>query len=492
MSDLPQYHVVGFTGHRQLRNSGEVAGAIARELAVLREAAPGEWIALSSAAVGSDTLFARAALGLGFAWQAVLPLARAEFKRDFTETEWSETEALLAQAELVRVVNETGVREDAFLDAGMETVHDADIVLAVWDGEPPRGKGGTADVIAYARELGRPLVLIHPETMEIRRENAVAFAASDHDLRYFAGLPPAPAVGGGAANPFGAPGEILAFQRKVDHRASRGAPQFRRLIASTTVLHVLATLIAAAGLAFAWHAAVLPWMKLVCLAGALGVALLLRRQGAHHHWVRCRLAAELCRSVLATWGLPRSAPISANLELPGLRMLVRSLQVLHRRHASVAPVPMEDFKRLYLEHRVTDQLDYYEQRLARALPQLVRLRAGFWIATVSAITCTAAYALHHLWNYADLPPAVEEWLFYFLPISLPVVAAAFISLISINDLHRRVARYREMQAILQAARKQVAYSHTWSSLERVVQRTEQALLQEVMEWHAITSFAESH
>ena len=57
MSDLPQYHVVGFTGHRQLRNSGEVAGAIARELAVLREAAPGEWIALSSAAVGSDTRF---------------------------------------------------------------------------------------------------------------------------------------------------------------------------------------------------------------------------------------------------------------------------------------------------------------------------------------------------------------------------------------------------------------------------------------------------
>ncbi len=492
MADLPQFNVVGFTGHRRLENGAEVAAALARELSALRQAAPGEWIALSSAATGSDTLFARTAMGLGFAWQVVLPLAPAEFRRDFTDAEWSETEALLAQAEQIRVLNETGAREDAFLDAGMETVHDADIVLAVWDGEPARGKGGTADAIAYARDLGRPLILIDPATLEIRRENAAAFAASDHDFGYFKGLPPAPATAFGASNPFGAPAEILAFQRKVDHTASRGAPQFRRLIASTTVLHVLATLIAAAALAFALHAAVLPWMKLVCLGGALAVALVLRRQGAHHHWVRCRLAAEFCRSALATWGLPRAAPIFADLDLPGLRMLTRSLQVLHRRTARAQAVPMEDFKRLYLEHRIGDQLSYYERRLAKALPQLVWLRAGFWIATLSAITCTAAYALHHVWNYADLPPAIEDWLFYFLPISLPVVAAAFISLISINDLHRRVARYREMQALLQAARKQVAYSRTWSSLERVVQRTERALLQEVIEWHSITSFAESH
>ena len=489
---LPQFHVVGFTGHRRLENGADVAAAIGRELAALRQAAPGEWIALSSAAAGSDALFARTAMDLGFAWQVVLPLAPAEFKRDFSDAEWSETEGLLARAEQIRILDETGAREDAFLDAGMETVHDADIVLAVWDGEPARGKGGTADAVAYARDLGRPLILIDPRTMEVRRENPAVFAAHDHDFAYFHGLPAAPASAGGASNPFGAPDEILAFQRKVDHRASRGAPQFRRLIASTTVLHVLATLIAAAGLAFAWHAAVVPWLKLVCLSGALGVALLLRRQGAHHHWVRCRLAAEFCRSALATWGLPKAAPLLADLDLPGLRGLARSLQVLHRRTTGARSVPMEDFKRLYLEHRVDDQLAYYERRLAKALPQLARLRAGFWLATLSAITCTAAYALHRVWNYADFPPAVEEWLFYFLPISLPVVAAAFISLISINDLHRRVARYREMQALLQAARKQVAYSRTWSSLERVVQRTERALLQEVVEWHSITSFAESH
>ena len=489
---LPQFHVVGFTGHRRLEDGPGVAGAIREAIAALRREAPGEWIALSSAAAGSDMLFAREAIAQGCAWHAVLPLAPTEFKRDFSEAEWSEVEALLAQAEQVRVLDEIGAREDAYLDAGMETVHDADIVLAVWDGEAARGKGGTGDVISYARDLGRPLIIIDARTLTIRRENASTYKAQDRDLAYFNGLAAAPPATGGAANPFGAPDDILYFQRKVDHMASRGAPQFRRLIASTTVLHVLATLIAAAGLAFALESSVLPWMKLACLAGALGVALLLRRQGAHHHWVRCRLAAEFCRSALATWGLPRGVLLFGELDLPGLRLLARALDVLHRRAAGAESVSMDEFKRLYIAHRIDDQLNYYESHLAKALPQLVWLRAGFWCSTLAAITCTAVYALYRIWNFANIPPWAEQWIFHFLPISLPVVAAAFISLISINDLHRRVARYWEMCAVLQTARKQIAYSRTWNSLERIVQKTEQALLQEVIEWHSITSFAESH
>jgi len=102
--------------------------------------------------------------------------------------------------------------------------------------------------------------------------------------------------------------------------------------------------------------------------------------------------------------------------------------------------------------------------------------------------CTAAYAL----NLVHLPERGEQLLYYFLPISLPVVAAATISLISVHDLHRRVARYREMEHVLESSRKQIAFCRTWNSLERIVQRTEGTLILEVMEWHSITSFAESH
>jgi hypothetical protein len=55
-----------------------------------------------------------------------------------------------------------------------------------------------------------------------------------------------------------------------------------------------------------------------------------------------------------------------------------------------------------------------------------------------------------------------------------------------------VARYREMQHVLEGARKQIAFSQTWNSLERIVRRTEHGLMQEVLEWHTLTSHLESH
>ena len=80
----------------------------------------------------------------------------------------------------------------------------------------------------------------------------------------------------------------------------------------------------------------------------------------------------------------------------------------------------------------------------------------------------------------------------FLSISLPVIAAAFISIISINDLQRRVARYKDMRVLLEASRTQVASCRTWPSLERVVLKVERALLHEVIEWHSTRSFSSSH
>jgi small-conductance mechanosensitive channel len=208
--------------------------------------------------------------------------------------------------------------------------------------------------------------------------------------------------------------------------------------------------------------------------------------------VRCRLAAEIARSALATWGLPRTAPLFEDLDLAEFRQLTRSLHILHRRAAAAQPVPMEEFKKIYLEKRVDDQLGYYRRRLQRALPHLARLRAGFWVTTVLAILFTTGYALAQTFHWEFLPAGAVGLLFYFLPITLPVVAAAFLSLISVHDLHRRVARYREMEHLLASSRKQVAFCQTWNSLERIVRKTEHALLQEVLEWHSITSFAESH
>ncbi len=489
-SVLPLFHVVGFSGHRQVADTAAAGRVIGDVLGSLRSEAAGEWIALSSVALGSDQIFVEQARKRGLSWHAILPLPRAEFERDFSPAEWTVVEKTLTEAEHVRVITENGSREDAYLDCGMETVNSADVLLAVWDGQPARGKGGTADVVEYAKSIGKPVIIIDATTLEVRRENWGKLQLRDASLGHLNHLPDS--TDGWGENPFKAPDHIFAFQQKCDFAASHGAPQFRRLIVSTVLLHVVATLVAAAGLAFGLHILALPWIKFLCLASALGVAVVLRHHThSNHSWVRSRLAAEFCRSALATWGLPRAAPLFEDLDLPGVHALTRSLHILHSRSANVQPVPIEEFKRIYLEKRIGDQLAYYRRQEGRSLPLFRRLKLGFWIATILALASTAAYAICETWHL-DTSEWVESAFFYFLPISMPVVAASMISLISINDLQRRVARYREMHAMLMSSQQQVRFCQTWNSLERIVLKTERALLQEVLEWNSVTSFAESH
>ncbi len=490
VGQLPQFHVVGFSGHRQLANAAGAAAAIRVALEFLQRLAPGEWIALSSVAGGSDQLFVQQARAIGLSWHAILPLPRVEFAQDFTTAEWAVVEEILVTADYVRVISESGEREDAYLDCGIETVNDADVLLVFWDGQPARGKGGTADVVEYAKSIGKPVMIIDATTQEMRKENWTRLELGDAALADLNKLPAAASAS--AENPFRAPDAVFSFQQKCDYAASHGAPQFRRLIVSTVMLHVIATLIAAGTLAYGLHLIALPWIEVLCITTALGAALVLRQHlHSHHSWVRCRLAAEFCRSALATWGLPRAAPLLRDLDLAGVRGLARALHVLHSRFSAARPVPMDEFKRIYLEKRIDDQLAYYNRQVNRALPLFNRLKVSFWVATSLALGFTACYAVVRTLGLG-VPEWTQETLFAFLPISLPVLAASMISIISINDLQRRVARYREMQTLLEASRAQLAFCQTWNSLERIVLKTERALLQEVIEWHTIMSFSESH
>ena len=430
------------------------------------------------------------ARAIGLAWHAILPLSRAEFAKDFTPGDWAAVEEVLAAADHVRTISEYGDRKDGYLDCGIETVNGADVLLAVWDGEPARGKGGTADVVQYAESIGKPVMIIDAATHEVRKENWDRLDPDDAVLADLNGLPDATTAW--SENPVQGAGRRLPVPAEMRLSREPGRPAIpapdrrhgrrtRRRVAHRRDGRGLRAAPARAALARAF-------LHHFCAVAAL---VLRRQMHSHHSWVRCRLAAEFCRSALATWGLPRAAPLLQDLDLAGVRGLTRSLYILHTRSSATRPVPIEEFKRIYLEKRIDDQLAYYDRQVSRALPLYRRLAAGFSIATVLALISTAFYAIS-LTLDLDVPAWIEGTTYVFLPIALPALAAAAISIISINDLQRRVARYREMKARLEASRAQVASCKTWNSLEHVVLRTERALLQEVIEWHSIRSFSASH
>jgi hypothetical protein len=364
------------------------------------------------------------------------------------------------------------------------------VLLAVWNGEPSRGRGGTAEIVGYAREIGRPVIIIDANNYSVRRENFERLIVGDRHLAYFNDLP---AVAAPPPADDTEPGRAIVqdFLARVDQAATRNAPHDRRLVALIIWLLALATGLATAPLAFAVHLPTMPWVKLACLLAALAIALLVRKRRDQLDWVRCRLAAEITRSTLATWGLPRSLRLFDDFEWAGLEPLRRSLDVLHRRGAREHPASFDEFKQRYIRERIDGQLAYFAEREGQAGPLLERLRWGFFSCSLLAACFAAAYASHSLVPEIKAPGWVQAWIYDFGPAVLPAVAAAFISLIHVNDLHRRLARYRELRVRLEAARKEALFVQTWGALERIVAKAERALLHEVFEWHSITSFTRS-
>jgi hypothetical protein len=150
---------VGITGHQGLSPSCQrlVRRTIAAELEALDPPITG----YSSLAAGADQLFAEVLLELGGQLVAVIP--SENYESSFTDSNAVlRFKTLLSRATTMTRLCYSEPSEQAYWAAGQEIVKNSDVVLAVWDGKPAGGLGGTADVVEHARTLGRPVKVIWP------------------------------------------------------------------------------------------------------------------------------------------------------------------------------------------------------------------------------------------------------------------------------------------------------------------------------------------
>jgi hypothetical protein len=156
----------GITGHRSLPDPSGwayVQSTLADQLA----RASGPIAGLSSLAAGADQVFGDAILARGGALDVVLPFAT--YRKTLPEGPWRDAyDRLLGQAASVRVLDGDASEELAYLRAGEIIARECDILLAVWDEEPARGLGGTANIVDYALSLPRRVVVVNPIRRRIR------------------------------------------------------------------------------------------------------------------------------------------------------------------------------------------------------------------------------------------------------------------------------------------------------------------------------------
>lgn len=500
---LPSWLVVGFTGHRELNNPEKIAEAIQHTLnrLAMRNL---RLAGISSVASGADTLFAEEMLQLDCPITIVLPFPCERFKEDFKRhpQEWERAEAIIRNANVDVEVLELSAADQlalrrpyqeqtdietlknvAYLEAGTLTVDRAMVLIAVWNGKPANGKGGTAEVVTYAREIGRPLIIIDSVTGAISEErmehleDATAYRHKHPRIQE--------------------PRKIVeARLKEVDDAAMKDAPRARWFIRVYLLLHLFASSLVASAVAF-----VMPgWFRILAAIVEISVLfaailILSKRRKSHHIWLKNRAEAEVCRSFLATWDIRRYPTLSHRPRPPisELQELYTGLRLL--RQLDESPLPEFDIVRdVYIGDRVNNQLAYFRRKLRSSTRENVCLNLSMVACTFGAAACAIALLIlwywFHPWGrlerlYPNLCHAAE-----FFGIFLPLCSTAIGLTIIADESSRRTMRYNEMIELLKESEPLLRACRAWGALARLATDVEEALLQEVLEWRAFVRHTE--
>ncbi len=151
---------VGITGHRQFEDPA--APAWVQHSVRHRLSDCGELYGLTSLAKGADQIFARVVLQLGGALEAILPFP--EYAQSFEDADESAGfNELIGRCRKVTMLEFAGSKDQSYLAAGHYVADNSELLIAIWDGKPAAGVGGTGDVVSYARGRGNLVYQINPD-----------------------------------------------------------------------------------------------------------------------------------------------------------------------------------------------------------------------------------------------------------------------------------------------------------------------------------------
>ncbi len=243
--DCSEPLLIGVTSHRDPA-PGEIPALrlrVADFLAALSLENPGLAVTVvTSLAEGGDQLVAEEALELGLRVIAVLPMSRASYLRDFVADEARRRfEALLARSTVIEMPevdadmlaardSDAHLRTWHYTQAGIYIASHCHLLLALWDGRPARGTGGTADIVAFHLDG------VKPALVERRRHAAVLNPFGGGHERFAFHIACSRADGGAPAAPLR---PLQAFWRCGGDQAIDGdgpaPPEFQRMLARLSV-----------------------------------------------------------------------------------------------------------------------------------------------------------------------------------------------------------------------------------------------------------------
>lgn len=150
---------VGVTGHQYLNDSSAWEWVRDAIKLIVHDVEP-PLLGVTSLAVGADQIFAQVVVDVGGSLSAVIPFP--DYPNTFHKPDREIFDRLLKKSINTVVMGCTANQEECYLAAGKTVINMSAFVVAVWDGMPAQGLGGTADIVNYALQLKKRVVQLNP------------------------------------------------------------------------------------------------------------------------------------------------------------------------------------------------------------------------------------------------------------------------------------------------------------------------------------------
>ncbi|WP_300074218.1 hypothetical protein [uncultured Ruegeria sp.] len=148
---------IGIVGHQN--REGADWSWVKQKLSEYLEAQRQYTVGISCLAIGADQIFAEAVLENGGELLFVQPISNYETSFDPAHIKRFRHLRRLSNVLKMPSINDS---EQAYLEAGKKVVDISDCLIAVWDGLPAEGKGGTADIVKHAIQSRKPILVLDP------------------------------------------------------------------------------------------------------------------------------------------------------------------------------------------------------------------------------------------------------------------------------------------------------------------------------------------
>ena len=526
---------IGVTGHRDLADPDALRAPIREAVRRLKEIVPVSPeevvpVVISALAEGADRLVTEVVLRAqeDARLEVALPLPAEDYIEDFkTEDSKREFYSLLDQASEVWEALPSLSREEAYERAGRYIVDRSDALIALWDGERSRGRGGTAEIIGYAQEQGVPLAWVHTKgepvvdcAFENRRAQVVKAAADKLRVYNAAAIDPQefgqhvrdlrkelmPDMAREIpVDPLGLSRETVAswvfpYFVRADVLALRYQRRFRLLSWLIFALAAAAVAVVAIQANFVPELTWLAGFEVVFLLTLLFILRMTQRQRLHDQWISCRFLAERLRSsyflALAQTGdrRPGSARI-AYLSDSSEAWIERALSEVTARRPELdyGPPPVSALRDYLKRYWIDSQISYQEKtsrKQRRFDERLVRATELLFLLTLVA-ACIHIFGgrfFHALGITSEDALKFWEELLVVVAITVPAVGAAFHGIGTQRQFRRNSGRYRTMAGVLAQVSAEMAEASTLEQVRGAAAATERVSREENSDWFGVMRF----